>query len=118
MKKMKLLNHSFRKKDAMIDNCCRDYHNKYHHTIEYECEYDIKLTNIRRNEIVNLTIVDKNMGSFELNKKLTIARQNGFIFNQINKLTIKIYSIFQIINICYYLKHRIPMCHRLFFRRI
>ena len=30
------------------------------------------------------------MGLYELNKKLTVARKNGFIFNQINKLTIKI----------------------------
>ena len=42
------------------------------------------------------------------------------ILNQMNKLTIKIYSNLQSINICYYLKHRIriPMCHRLFFRPI
>ena len=38
-------------------------------------------------------------------------------FNQINKLTIKIYSNLQSKNIHYYLKVRIPMCHRLFFRR-
>ena len=66
----------------------------------------------------NNEIVDKSMGSFELNEKLTVARQNGFIFSQINKLTIKIYSNLSKINICYYLKHRIPMCHRLFFKRI
>ena len=58
------------------------------------------------------------MGLFELNKKLTIARQRSFIFNQINKLTIKIYSHQRYINIRYYLKHLIPMCHRLFFNRI
>ena len=29
------------------------------------------------------------MGLFELNKNLTVARQNGFIVNQINKLKIK-----------------------------
>ena len=29
------------------------------------------------------------MGLFELNKKLTIARERGFIFNQISKLIIK-----------------------------
>ena len=66
----------------------------------------------------NLTISEKGMGLYELNKKLTDARENGFIFNQINKLTIKIYSNLSNINICYYLKLRIPMCHRLFFRRI
>ena len=52
------------------------------------------------------------MGLYELNKKLTIPRGNGFIFNQINKLTIKRYSNLSNINICFYSKHRIPMCHR------
>ena len=42
------------------------------------------------------------MNLFELNKKQTVARQNGFIFNQTNKLTIKIYSNLQSINISYY----------------
>ena len=32
------------------------------------------------------------MRMYELNKKLTLARENGYIFNQINKLTTKIYS--------------------------
>ena len=52
------------------------------------------------------------MGLFDLNKKLTLARQRGSIFNQTNKPTIKIYSNLSHINIHYYLKHRIPMCHR------
>ena len=34
----------------------------------------------------------KIMTLYELNKKLTVARWNGFTFNQILKLTIKIYS--------------------------
>ena len=58
------------------------------------------------------------MGLFELNKKLRVARQNGFIFNQLNKLTIKNYSNLSNINISYYLKHRIPTPHRLNFRGI
>ena len=48
--------------------------------------------------------------------KLDNARENGFIFNQINKLTIKIYSNLSNINICYFLKHGIPMCHRQIFK--
>ena len=58
------------------------------------------------------------MGLFELIKKLTAAGQNGCIFIQINELTIKIYSNLSNTNIWYYLKHRIPMSHRLFFERI
>ena len=44
------------------------------------------------------------MTSYELNKKLTVARGNGFKFNQVNKLTIKIYSNLSHINIHYHLK--------------
>ena len=39
------------------------------------------------------------MGVFELNLKLTLAKQRRFKFNHINKLTIKIYSILSNINI-------------------
>ena len=49
------------------------------------------------------------MASYELNKKLTIARQRGFIFNQGNKSKMKISSNLQSLNLCYYLKHRIPV---------
>ena len=65
-----------------------------------------------------MIISGKSMHCFELNKKLTIARQKGFMFNQINKLTIKFYSHLRYINISFYLKFRIPMCHRQFFRVI
>ena len=56
------------------------------------------------------------MNLYELNKQLKIARQNGFIFIQINKLTIKFYSNLSIINIHYYLKFPIPILHRQFFK--
>ena len=104
--------------DSIIDDCYRDCHNKYFHTFKYVCIYDITLTNITNNEIINITISDESLDLYKLNKKLTIVRERGFKFNQINKLTIKIYSNLSNINICYYLKHRIPMGQRLFFRRI
>ena len=85
--------------DSIIDKGFRDCHKKYFHTFEYKCEYDIKLKKITNNETVNFTISDKSIGLFELNKKITIDRQNGYIFNQINKLTIKIYSNLYHINI-------------------
>ena len=56
------------------------------------------------------------MGLYELNKKLTLARERDFIFNQILKLTIKIYSNIWNMNICYYLKFRFPIMHRPFFK--
>ena len=55
---------------------------------------------------------------YELNEKLTLARERGFIFNQINKLTIKIYSNLSNINIHYYLKLPLPIMHRLFFIKL
>ena len=104
--------------DCLIDNSIGDCHNKYFHTFDHICEYDLNFTNIGNNESVNFTIFDKSMDSYELNKKLTVALGNGFMFNQINKLTIKIYRNLSNINIQYYLKHRIPIMHRQLFRRI
>ena len=99
---------------SIIGGCYRDCHKIFFHTFEFVCIYDIKLTNITNNETINLTISDKSMNLYELNKKLTIARQNAFIFNQINKLSIKFYSHLRYINISCSLKSQIPMCHRQF----
>ena len=104
--------------DSIIDNSINNCHNKFFHTLDHLCEYDLFFTNIGNNESVTFTISDKSMGVFELNKKITIARGNGFILNQINIFKIKIYSNLSNINIHYYLKLGIPLCHRLFFRRI
>ena len=58
------------------------------------------------------------MGMSELNQKLAIARGNGYIFNQINKLTIKIYSNLSNIDIHYHLKLGLPPLHCQFFKKI
>ena len=116
VKEYKFDNPLIQKIDSKIDGCYRDCHNKYFHTFRYVCIYDIKLTNITNNDIINIIISDESLGLYELNKKLTIARQRGFKFNQLNKLTIKIYSHQRYINISYYLKHRIPIMHRQFFK--
>ena len=107
-----------KKIDSLIDNSIRDCHNKYFHTFDHVCEYDINFTNITNNESVNFTISDKSMGLFELNKKLAVARERGFIFNQINKLTIKIYSNLSNINIHYHLKIGAPRLYYHFFIKI
>ena len=72
--------------DSIIDDCIRDCHHEYFHTFDHICEYDLNFTNIVNNETANFTISDESMAPYELNKKLTIARGNGFLFNQINKL--------------------------------
>ena len=35
-------------------------------------------------DYINITISDESIGLFELIKKLTVARQRGYRFNQIN----------------------------------
>ena len=81
------------KVDSLIDNSIRDCHNKYFHTFDHICEYDLNFITITNNESVNFTISEKNMGLYELNKKLTLARERGFKFDRMNHFKIKIYSI-------------------------
>ena len=116
VKEYKFDNPLITKIDSIIDGCYRDCHNNFFHTYKYVCIYDIKLTNITNNEIINITISDESLGLYELNNKLTIARERGFVFNQTDKITIKVFSHQQDINISYYLKHRIPIMHRQFFK--
>ena len=82
--------------DSIIDNCLGDCHNKYFRTFDHMYVYDINLTNITNIETISLTISGKSTILYELNKKLTVARQNGSVFNQINKLIIKFTLLYQI----------------------
>ena len=104
--------------DSIIDDCIRDCHNKYFHTFDHICDFDSNFTNIDNNESVNFTISDETMGMYELNRKISFARGNGFIFIQLKKLTIKNCGNFSLIKIHYYLKLRIPIMHRQFFRKL
>ena len=100
--------------DSIIDKCYRDCHNNYYHTFEYECVYDLNFTND-----INFTISGKNLGVYELNKKLTLARERGFKFNQINNFKIKIYSNISYMNIDYRLKlSQTPPLYYNFFGKI
>ena len=59
------------------------------------------------------------MGLYDLNKKLTLAREKSFKFIQIKNLTIKIYSnLSNIKNIDYHLISGAPPLHRQFFRKL
>ena len=99
VKEYDLVEPKFHKVDSIIAKVVEDCHNIYFHTFEYKCIYDIKFTYID-NEIVNLTVPDKSMNLYELNEKFENARQNGFIFIQINNLKIEIYSSLSNLNIC------------------
>ena len=117
VKELEFDNPPVQKIDALIDNSIRDCHHKYFRTFDHTCEYDLNFKNITNNESVNFTISDKSMGMYELNKKLTIARGNDFIFNQINKLTIKTFSNLSNINIHYHLLLGASPLHRQFFKK-
>ena len=75
VKEYEIHNPLIQKIDSVIDNCIRDCHNKYFHTFDHICEYNLNFTNITNNETVNFLISDKSMGMYELNKKLTLARE-------------------------------------------
>ena len=118
VKEYKIDNPLIQNINSIISKSYRDCHNKYFHTFDFICEYNLNFTNITNNESVNFTISDKNMGMYELNQKLSLSRKRGFIFNQINKLTIKIYSKHSNINIHYHLKLGAPPLHRQFFIKL
>ena len=102
--------------NSIISECYRDCHHKYFHTFDFICEYNLNFTNNTNNESVNFTISDKSMGMYELNHKLTLAKQRGFKFNHINKLTKKIYCNLSHLNIHYHLRLGASPLHRHFFR--
>ena len=83
----------FHKIDFIIASCIGDCIIRYFYTFDHISVYDIKLTNITNIEILNLTFSDKSMILYEL-KKLKVARQNGFVFIQMKKLTKKILLIY------------------------
>ena len=68
-------NPSIQKINFLIDISIRDCHNKYFHTFDHICEYDLNFTNITNNETVNITISGKTMGMYGMNQKITVARQ-------------------------------------------
>ena len=102
----------------ILNDSIKDCREKWFHSFEYECVYDIKLTNIGIHQefISPITLEYMKFESqfYGLSKKIKNGRNNGFIFIEIVKLTITIYSSLSNINIHHYLKHRIHIRHRQF----
>ena len=95
---------------------------KNFHSSEYRCVYDIKNTNIRKNEEDILSIL---LGYMQcksqflgIGKKIRNARNNSFMFIEKAKLTKKIDSSLSNKNICSYSKIQIPIMHRDFLKTI
>ena len=68
VKEYEFIKSLIQKIDSIIDNCITDCHDKYFHTFDHICEYDLNFTNIGNNETVNFTISEKSMGLFDLNE--------------------------------------------------
>ena len=86
--------------DSIIDNCSKDCHKRFFHTFEYKRVNDFRVTKIGNIELVNITIADKSKNLYEINEKSKIAREKVFLFIEIVKLTIKIYSNLSNTNTC------------------
>ena len=80
VKKYEIFKPLTHKIDSIIDNCYRDCHYKYFQ-VEYECIYDINLTNVTNNEIISLTIADQNMNLYEVNRKMNCSTKRLYIYS-------------------------------------
>ena len=109
-------------RDYILDDVIKDCSRNYFHTFEYKLVYNINFTNISNNEEVNLIITHKSnefkTEFYALNKKIKNARQNGFVFNQINNFKIEIYSNLFGITSHYHQLIRASMLHRQFFKHL
>ena len=112
VKKYEYINLDIQEIDYIFDKCIKDCYNKYFQPIRNICLYNIELTIISNNNIINLSISDKFLTMNELNKNLSIARQRGYIFNKINKLTKKFYDHLSQTNIHNYYKIKCPLLIR------
>ena len=96
----------------------KDCRQKYFHSIENGCAHDIKIISLANNAEVDLPLFIGYMKIksqfYGLNKKIKTARNFGFIVIEIVKLAVKNFSSLPNINMCYYLKLRIPMYHKQF----
>ena len=82
--------------DCLLDDIIQECRDRFFHTLEYKLVYDIQFTKISNVEEINFTVPHRSMEFktefYLLNKKIKNSRKNGFIFNQINKLTIHVNS--------------------------
>ena len=53
------------KVDSSFDISLGDCHNNFYRTVDHICEYDFQLTIIGNIQMINLTISDKGMASYE-----------------------------------------------------
>ena len=112
VKKYEYISLNIQEIDYIFDKCIKDCYKNYFQPIRNICLYNIEFTNKSDDNIINISISDKYLTMSELNKKLSIARQRGYIFNKINRLTIKFYNNLSQTNIHNYYKFQCPILMR------
>ena len=108
--------------DYILDDVIKDCRKKYFRSCECRVFYDLCFKNISNNEEVNFAVTHRSMEFktefYGLNKKIKNARENGYIFNQINNFKIKILSNLSHINIHYHLRLGASPLHCRFFKML
>ena len=106
--------------DYLFDNVIKGFRKNCFHSFEYRCVYDIQFTNITSNKEffspISLRYIELKSEYYGLSKKVKIARNSVFVFNEIVNLTKKVCSSLSRMNIRYYLKFHIPIMQRQFCR--
>ena len=98
-------------KNSIIGSCFKGCHNNFFVILNMNLSLILNLQTSLIKKKINLTISGKSMNLCDL-KEIKVSRQTGFLFNQINKLTIKLCSRLRDRNMNFYLKFQSPMCHR------
>ena len=108
--------------DYILDDAIKDCRKKYFHSFKYRITCNLSFKKISNNEEVNFAVTHRSMEFktefYGLNKKIKNARENGYIFNQINNFKIGIYSNLSNINIHYHLRLGASPLHRQFFKML
>ena len=72
--------------DYLLDDIPKDCRKKYFHTFEYRLVYDIKFTNISKNEEIDFIITHRSMEleteSYGLNKKSKCSKKWFYIYSK------------------------------------
>ena len=117
VKEYELLNPSINEIYYLVNCANVNCEDNYFHWFVYKCVFNIKFMNTANNKEVVFQVSlrygeYKTFESDELDVILENIEEKVFIFSQILKLTMKIYSSLSNINLDYYLKLRIPIMHR------
>ena len=106
--------------DSIFKNLYQKCKDKFFYKFNRSCEYSLQFTDIRKNKLVNKKvkiIYCRTEVLKYLVGKTVIASSKNFVFNHIDKLTIKFTALFTDIKIFHYLQQSTPCIVREFFKK-